>query len=136
MRKFTKIVAPALIAALGFTAVAPAIAQVGPRYEDSRYDNGRNQPQRHDARGHTQSGNARIRADIQRLRPEIERAAQRRIISQKQANNLRRDANDVQRLYNSYSRNGLTSKETRTLENRIGKIRNALIDDRHRRPGR
>lgn len=126
MRTFTKIIAPALIAALGFSAVTPAIAQ----------------PAAHQARAHqnnqhaTQNTNTRLRTEIQSLRSEIDRAAQRRTITQKQASSLRSEASAIQRQYTTYARNGLTSQETRTLENRVNKVKSALTPRNQRGPAR
>lgn len=115
MRKFTKIIAPALVAALGFTAVAPAIAEAAPRHEAARQ---------------TPNRNAQIRNEIRDLRAQIDRAAARRTISQREATSLRRDAADVQRLYTSYARNGLTNQEARQLQNRINKVEASLRAER------
>lgn len=116
MRKFTKLIAPALVAALGFSAVAPGIAEAAPRHEAAR---------------HTPHRNADIRADIASLRSQIDRAAARRTISQREATGLRREAAQVQRLYSSYARGGLSAGETRTLASRVNKVYGALHMERH-----
>lgn len=116
MRKLTKIVAPALIAAMGIGAAAiPAQAQ-----PYSQHNAGRPTPVR----------NANIRADINGLNRDIDRAAARRTISSREATSLKRDAYQVQRLYASYARNGLTVTETRTLQNRVDRIRAGLRAER------
>lgn len=120
MRKFTKLVAPALVAVLGLSAVAPAIAEAAPYSQN-----------RHDAARYTPNRNYNIRSDIAGLRANIDRAAARRTISQREATGLRRDAADVQRLYNSYARGGLSAGETRTLANRVNKVYVALRMERH-----
>ncbi|MFS0850576.1 hypothetical protein AB3M93_14075 [Novosphingobium panipatense] len=111
MRTFTKIIAPAVVAALGFTAVTPAIAEAAPRHQ-------------------TSSQSSSVRAEISGLRAQIDRAAARRTISQREATNLRRDAAQVQKLYTSYARNGLSRQETRTLQNRVDRIKAELRADR------
>lgn len=116
MRQFTKIVVPALIAAMGLGAAIPAV-QAAP---DRHHNAGRPTPGRDNG----------IRADINQLNADISRAAQRRTISQREATSLRRDAAQVQRLYASYARNGLTVSETRTLQNRVDRIRGALKMER------
>ncbi|AXB75823.1 hypothetical protein [Novosphingobium sp. P6W] len=121
MRKFTKLVAPALVAVLGLSAIAPTIAEAAPRHEAARY---------------TPNRNANIRADISGLRAQIDRAAARRTISQREATGLRRDAADVQRLYSSYARGGLSAQETRTLQNRVNKVYTALHMERRDYDGR
>ncbi|WP_404482306.1 hypothetical protein [Novosphingobium sp. BL-52-GroH] len=121
MRKFTKLVAPALVAVLGFSAVAPTIAEAAPRHEAARY---------------TPNRNASIRADIQGLRGQIDRAAARRTISQREAAGLRRDAANIQRLYAQYARGGLSGQETRILESRVDRVQVALRAERHDRDRR
>ncbi|MYL98774.1 hypothetical protein GR702_13485 [Novosphingobium sp. FGD1] len=116
MRKFTKLLAPALVAALGLSAVAPAIAEAAPRHEAARY---------------TPHRNYDIRSDIRGLRSDIDRAASRRTISQREATGLRRDASEIQRLYTSYARGGLSSNEMRTLSNRVNRVYTALRMERH-----
>ncbi|HUD30912.1 MAG TPA: hypothetical protein VMQ93_18755 [Novosphingobium sp.] len=121
MRKFTKLVAPALVAVLGLSAIAPTIAEAAPRHEAARY---------------TPNRNYNIRTDIQGLRANIDRAAARRTISQREATGLRRDAADIQRLYSSYARGGLSAGETRTLANRVNKVYASLRMERHDYDGR
>ncbi|KMS53497.1 hypothetical protein V474_22555 [Novosphingobium barchaimii LL02] len=121
MRKFTKLVAPALVAVLGFSAAVPTIAEAAPR---------------HEAAYKTPVRNANIRADISGLRAQIDRAAARRTISQREATGLRRDAADVQRLYSSYARGGLSAQETRILQNRVNKVYTALHMERRDYDGR
>jgi hypothetical protein len=116
MRKFTKILAPALIATLGLGMMAPAQAQSYGRHHDA----GRPTPVR----------DANIRADISNLNRAIDRAIARRTISNREATGLKREAVQVQRLYTQYARNGLTASETRTLRNRVDWIENALRAER------
>jgi len=116
MRKFTKIVAPALIAAMGIGAAASVPAEAA--------------PWNHNAGRPTPARDANIRADINGLNRDIDRAAARRTISPREANGLRRQAVQVQRLYANYARNGLTPSEVRTLQNRVDQIRVALHMER------
>lgn len=120
--KFTKIIAPALIAAIGLGGIAgSANAQPGhgpaPRPQVER------QIDRHQT----------IRADIAGLRAKIDRAQARRTISAREANGLRRDAADIQRTYANYARGGLSVQETRNLQNRVDKVEFALRAERHDR---
>jgi hypothetical protein len=114
MRKLTKIVAPALIAALGLSAGVSAQAA----------------PYHHNAGRPTPARDANIRADINGLNRTIDRAVARRTISNREATGLRRDAAQVQRLYGQYARNGLTRTEMRTLQNRVDRIRVSLRMER------
>lgn len=115
MRKFTKLVAPALVAVLGVGAVAPAVAEAAPRHDAARY---------------TPNRDNRIRADINGLRAQIDRAAARRAISQREATGLRREAAEVQRMYARYARGGLTGQETRALQQRVERVHTALRAER------
>jgi hypothetical protein len=67
--------------------------------------------------------NAEVRSDINGLNRAIDRAVQRRTVSRQEAISLRRDSRQLQRLYASYARNGLTRAEARTLEARVNAIR-------------
>ncbi|AOR78362.1 hypothetical protein QUC32_12685 [Novosphingobium resinovorum] len=113
MRQFTKFIAPALIAVTSLGAIAPGIAEAAP--------NRHVQAARH----------YDIRSDIQGLRANIDRAAARRTISQREASGLRRDVVDIQRLYGQYSRGGLSAQETRILGNRVNKVYASLRMERH-----
>jgi hypothetical protein len=122
MRKLSKLIAPALIAAMS-AGIAVAPAQAAPY---GRHDAGRPTPVR----------NANIRADINGLNRDIDRAAARRTISNREATSLKRDAYQVQRLYTQYARNGLTRAETQTLQNRVDRIHVALRAERRDRDNR
>lgn len=111
MRKFTKVLTPAVAAVLGLATIAPAVAEAAPRHEAARY---------------TPARNADVRADINGLRAAIDRAAARRTISPREATGLRREAAEIQRLYARYARGGLDRQEARTLQNRVDRVRMAL----------
>lgn len=113
MRKFTKFIAPALIATIGLGAIVPGIAEAAPY--------GRHQAARH----------YDIRSDINGLRGNIDRAAARRTISQREATGLRRDVAGIQRTYAQYSRGGLSAQETRVLGARVNAIYAKLRMERH-----
>jgi hypothetical protein len=121
MRHFPKLIAPVLIAAMGLgVAAAPAQAQ----------------PIGHNAGRPTPVRSANIRADINSLNQNIDRAAARRTVSGREATGLKRDAAQVRRLYASYARNGLTRAETQTLQRRVDGIQAALRAERHDRDNR
>lgn len=63
-----------------------------------------------------------IQSDIDQLQNQIQRAQQRRTISAREAVGLRRDAVNVQRLYNGYVRNGLTRAEVTTLQAQVNRV--------------
>jgi len=116
MRKLNKIVAPALIAAMGL-GVGISSAEAAPY---GHHNPGRPTPYR----------DANIRADIDNLNRNIDRAIARRTISPREAAGLKRQAVQVQRLYSAYARNGLTPAEVRTLQTRVDQIRSALRMER------
>ncbi|KPH67362.1 hypothetical protein ACLIMP_00695 [Novosphingobium aerophilum] len=120
MRKIARFIAPALVAALGISAIAPGIAEAAPRHEAARY---------------TPNREAKIRSDIAGLRSQIDRAAARRTISQREATGLRRDAAEIQRLHASYARGGLNPREMQTLESKINRVHAALHAERNDRNG-
>jgi len=118
MMTFKKFAAPLALAAASLVVAMPAQAR------DNRHDNHQQAWQQSPAR------NTQIRQDINSLGNAIDRAAARRTISKREAQSLRSQARDVQRLYQSYARNGLTRNEVAALENRVNKVRGALRMDR------
>lgn len=125
MTKFTKIIAPALIAAVGLggmttAASAQPYSPQGPRHQAER------QFDRHDT----------IRTDIDQLRAKIDRAQDRHAISKREARGLRREATEIQATYARYARGGLSVKETRLLQNRIDRVEMALRAERRDHDGR
>lgn len=79
---------------------------------------------------------SQIQTDINQLERRIDRAQQRRAISQREASGLRRQAIDLQRLYNRYGRNGLTRVEVADLELRINRLHQRLRLERRDWDGR
>jgi len=127
MKTFQKLAAPLAIAAaaLSFAGAAQAQPYGGPRHEV-----------RNDAWRMTPARNTEIRQDINSLDRTIDRAVQRRTISQREATGLRRQANDVKRLYAQYARNGLDRNEVRNLQQRVNSVRVALRMERRDWDGR
>jgi hypothetical protein len=125
MFKFTKIAAPALIAAMAFGVAVPAQAQhnqgrdYGYNHNNNGYNNGRG-----------------IEREITQLERQVSRNDNRDRISEREAAGLRRDVAQLRWTYRSYARNGLSSSEVRTLQNRIQNIRHRLQNERHDRDGR
>ncbi|MBX3561508.1 MAG: hypothetical protein KF780_06800 [Sphingomonas sp.] len=93
--------------------VSPAMAQPGRGYQ---------QPNR----GHQQAIHREIRQDINELERRIQQAQQRRTISPREAQGLRREAIQIRQLYNRFSRNGLDRREVRELEQRINRVHRQL----------
>lgn len=77
-----------------------------------------------------------IQQDINQLQNQIQRAAQRRTISQREATGLRRDAINLQRSYNSYSRNGLSRSEVANLQVGVNRVHARLRLERRDWDGR
>lgn len=77
-----------------------------------------------------------IRRDINQLENRIQRATQRGNLSRREAVGLRRDANQVERLFYRYQRNGLTRGEVQQLRAQINRIEYRLREDRRDRDGR
>ncbi|MCJ2188956.1 hypothetical protein [Novosphingobium beihaiensis] len=136
MRTLTKIIAPAVVAALGVGAALPAsahetrhayhdVSRHAPRYTPARYTPARYTP----ARDHA------IRADIRDLRARIDRAAARHAISYREARGLRRDTSRIQHLYARFARNGLDRQEVRVLRAKVDRVHYALRMERRDRNG-
>jgi hypothetical protein len=79
---------------------------------------------------------AQIRSDINQLQSQIQVAAQRRTISQREAVTLRRQAVDIRQLLAQYNRNGLSRQEVTALESRINRVRQNLRLERRDWDGR
>lgn len=77
-----------------------------------------------------------IQSDIIQLDSHIQRASQRRTVSQREATGLRRDADQLKRTYNQYGRNGLTRGEVTALETRVNALRQRLRLERRDWDGR
>lgn len=124
MNSFKKFAAPVAIAAAALSLAGTAQAQ--PYGHSNRGDAWRMTPAR----------NSEIRQDINSLDRAIQNAVQRRTISQREAQGLRRQANDVKRLYGQYARNGLDRNEVRNLQQRVNSVRIALRMERRDWDGR
>ena len=128
MFKFTKIAAPALIAAMAFGAAVPAQAQ---------YNQGRDNGYNHNNHNNNGYNNGRgIEREITQLERQVNRGDNRDRISEREAAGLRRDVAQLRWTYRSYARDGLSNREVRTLQDRIQRIRHRLQNERHDRDGR
>lgn len=79
-----------------------------------------------------------IRRDINQLENRIDRAAQRRAISPREAVSLRREARQLQQTFNRFQRNGLDRREIGQLRAGINRLENRIRVERrddNRRPG-
>ena len=109
MRKF--LISAALLSVAA--AAAPASAQYYDRYDDRRhYDNFRD--------------GERTDRQLAQISDRIERAHQRRLISSNEARRLQREVDQIDRLEDRYSRNGLSGWERQDLQRRVQHLRQRL----------
>lgn len=127
MSKFTKIAAPALIAAMAFGATVPAQAQ---------HNQGRDYGYNHNNNNNGYNNGRGIEREITQLERQVSRNDNRDRISEREAAGLRRDVAQLRWTYRSYARDGLSSREVRSLQDRIQRIRHRLQNERHDRDGR
>lgn len=74
--------------------------------------------------------------DLNRAEMRIDRSAQRRIISQREAFSLKREANQIQRRLNMASRNGISGREFGMLRTQVNRLEQRLRIERQDRDGR
>ena len=125
MRKF---LIPTLLLST-VVAVAPAAANHGGYHRDrGQVEWNRGGPSR-------QAINELIR-DLNRVEARIERSAQRRIISPREAFSLRREANSIERQLQRASRNGISGREFASLRVQVNRLEQRLRIERNDRDGR
>ncbi len=136
MRKF---LIPALVLST-VVGVAPAAANHGGYHSDR--DRGYQADRGH--RGHVawnrggpsrQAINQLVR-DLRRAENGIQRSVQRRIISQREAAGLRRQANQIERRLHLASRNGISGREFGALRVQVNRLEQRLRIERRDRDGR
>lgn len=125
MRKF---LIPALVLST-VVGVAPAAAQHGGYHHDRGAAHwNRGGPSR-------QAINELLR-DLNRAESRIDRSVQRRIISQREAFGLRREANQIRVRLNRASRNGISGREFGALRVQVNRLEQRLRIERNDRDGR
>lgn len=131
-----KLLISAVLAAAAVTA-APAAAQHGPGHGyDQRGDH------RDDNRGGWNRGGpsrqaiGELRRDLDRAEQGIQRAVQRRVISQREAFGLRREASQIRDQLNRASRNGISGREFGSLRVQVNRLEQRLRSERWDRDGR
>jgi Spy/CpxP family protein refolding chaperone len=128
MRKF---LIPALVLST-VVGVAPAAASHGGYHSDRGHGQhvgwNRGGPSR-------QAINELIR-DLNRAEMRIDRSAQRRIISQREAFSLRREANQIERRLQLASRNGISGREFGALRVQVNRLEQRVRIERQDRDGR
>ena len=129
----TALTKKALLSLLAASAVAiatPTLAQDYGRGHGGGYGQGHNG-------GYNGGWNGGgLNGDQARLAQRIERAAYNGRISRREAQNLRAQLEDYQRLEWRYRRDGLSGWERRDLQNRLDRIERNLRDERWDRDGR
>jgi hypothetical protein len=109
--------------------VAPAAAQHGAYHNDrAGVAWNRGGPSR-------QAINELLR-DLQRAENGIQRSVNRRVISQREATGLRREANRIERQLNLASRNGIAGREFASLRVQVNRLEQRLRIERQDRGGR
>jgi hypothetical protein len=128
MRKF---LIPALVLST-VVGVAPAAANHGGYHSDRGHGQhagwNRGGPSR-------QAINELIR-DLNRVEMRIDRSVQRRIISQREAFGLQREANQIERQLQRASRNGISGREFGMLRGQVNRLEQRLRIERQDRDGR
>jgi hypothetical protein len=110
-------------------AVAPASAQyAGNRNRGNHVEWNRGGPSR-------QAINELL-GDLQRAENGIQRSVQRRVISQREAIGLRREANQIERRLQLAGRNGITGREFASLRVQVNRLEQRLRVERRDRDGR
>jgi hypothetical protein len=126
MRKF-------LISALVLSTVvgiAPAAAQHGGGMHGDRGNMAWNRG------GPSRQAISELRRDLQRAENGIQRSVQRRIISQREAVGLRREANRIEARLALASRNGISGREFGALRVQVNRLEQRLRIERQDRDGR
>ena len=125
MRKF---LIPALVLST-VVGVAPAAAQHG-GYHSPRGDVAWNRG------GPSRMAINELIRDLNRVENRIDRSAQRRIISQREAFGLHREANRIERDLQRASRNGISGREFGMLRGQVNRLEQRLRIERQDRDGR
>jgi hypothetical protein len=108
-------------------AIAPAAAQRGP-YDRGRVEWNRGGPSR-------QAINELLR-DLNRAESGIQRSVQRRIISQREAIGLQREARQIERQLQRAGRDGISGREFARLRGEVNNLEQRLRAERRDRDGR
>lgn len=125
MRKF---IIPALVLST-VVGVAPAAAQHG-GYHADRANVGWNRG------GPSRQAINELLRDLQRAEARIDRSAQRRIISQREAFGLHREATQIERQLQRANRNGISGREFAALRGQVNRLEQRLRIERQDRDGR
>ena len=125
MRKF---LIPALVLST-VVGVAPAAAQHGGYHNNNRGNVAWNRG------GPSRQAINELLRDLSRAENGITRSAQRRIISQREAFSLRREANQIRLRLNRAARNGISGREFGALRVQVNRLQQRLRIERRDRDG-
>lgn len=112
MRKF---LISAAVAAAAMTAAVPAAAQYAPR---SGYGHGYN--------NNNNYGSRQLLNRIERIKDQINMLDRRNILSNREADRLKGQANDLRRLVQRIDNNGVDRRERANIEVRIAALENRV----------
>ena len=121
-----------LISALMLSTVV-AIAPASAQYGGHRGDRGHSEWNRG---GPSRQAINELLRDLQRVENGIQRSVNRRIISQREAFGLRREANQIERQLQRASRNGINGREFASLRVQVNRLEQRLRVERRDRDGR
>ena len=132
MRKF---LISAAVAAAATMVAAPATAQhrSHDRYDHrdrDRWDRSDHRDRDWDRRGPDRRAVAQLLRDLDRVENRIHRSAQRRAISYREAQSLRREAANVRDRIHRRSRDGLSGREFAELRHRVNRLEQRLRYER------
>jgi hypothetical protein len=107
-------------------AIAPASAQYAGHRGNVEWNRG----------GPSRQALSGLLRDLQRVENGIQRSVQRRVISQREAMGLRRQANQIERRLNQAGRNRISGREFASLRVQVNRLEQRLRVERRDRDGR
>ncbi|WP_426050493.1 hypothetical protein [Brevundimonas sp. SL161] len=132
----TALTKKALLSLLAASAVAIATPTLAQDYGRGHGDRGGGHGQNHGGGYNGGWNGGGLNGDQARLAQRIDRAAYNGRISRREAQNLRWQLDEYQRLAWRYGRDGLSRWERRDLQDRLDRIERNLRDERRDRDGR
>ena len=131
----TALTKKALLSLLAASAVAIATPTLAQDYGRGHGDRGGDYGQEHGGYNGGWNGGG-LNGDQARISQRIDRAAYSGRISRREAQNLRSQLDEYQRLEWRYRRDGLSNWERRDLQGRLDRIERNLREERRDRDGR
>ena len=125
-----KLLVSAFVATAAIAATAPAAAQYHNASWSQRDQNAWNH------RGPARPAVNNLLRQINEVSQRIDRSARNRIISQREATSLRREAYQIRQRLNYSGRNGLSGREFASLQTQVNRLEQRLRYERRDRDGR